>query len=50
MVKARCKRGEIEMARYILTKVQIKRLIEGKYIVDGRGRKFSVDSKVIKRY
>lgn len=28
------------MAKYILNKYQIKRLIEGKEIIDSRGRKF----------
>lgn len=28
------------MARYILGKLQIKRLLEGKFVVDERGRKF----------
>ena len=28
------------MARYILGKPQIKRLLEGKTVMDGRGRKF----------
>lgn len=27
------------MAKYILTKLQIKRLLDGKYVMDGHGRK-----------
>lgn len=28
------------MARYILGKLQIKRLLDGKHVMDGHGRKF----------
>lgn len=28
------------MAKYILTKLQIKRLLDGKHVMDGHGRKF----------
>lgn len=34
------------MAKYILSKYQIKRLIEGKEIVDSRGRKFLASESV----
>lgn len=34
------------MAKYILNKYQIKRLIDGKAIVDSRGRKFLASESV----
>lgn len=34
------------MARYILGKPQIKRLLEGKTVMDGHGRKFCVGDDI----
>lgn len=34
------------MAKYILNKSQIKRLIDGKYVVDGHGRKFLASENI----
>ena len=34
------------MAKYILTKTQIHRLIDGKYVVDGMGRKFRAGDNI----
>lgn len=34
------------MARYRLGKAQIKRLLDGKPVVDGHGRKYLADKKV----
>lgn len=34
------------MAKYILTKTQIKRLVDGKPVVDGMGRKFYASENV----
>lgn len=36
------------MSRYKLGKLQIQRLIDGKYVVDGHGRKFTVDKQTRK--
>lgn len=33
------------MSRYKLGKLQIQRLIEGKYVVDGHGKKLTVDKQ-----
>ena len=33
------------MAKYILSKLQIKRLLDGNYVVDGHGRKLIADDK-----
>ena len=32
--------------KYVLTKAQIKRLIDGKYVMDGRGRKYFASKEV----
>ena len=32
--------------KYILTKAQIKRLIDGKYVSDGRGRKLTAGDNI----
>lgn len=34
------------MSRYILGKPQIKRLLEGKHVMDGHGRKFIVGDNI----
>lgn len=34
------------MAKYILGKLQIKRLLDGKYVMDGRGRKFIIGDNI----
>lgn len=34
------------MAKYILSKLQIKRLIDGKHVVDGHGRKLIAGENV----
>ena len=34
------------MAKYILTKFQIKRLINGQYVIDGHGRKFFAGKEI----
>lgn len=34
------------MAKYILNKFQIKRLINGQYVVDGHGRKFFAGNEI----
>lgn len=36
------------MSRYKLGKLQVKRLIEGKCVVDGHGRKFAADEETKK--
>lgn len=34
------------MARYILGKLQIKRLLDGKHVMDGHGRKFIAGNNI----